>query len=93
MEGVNHEDILLMTDAQGENDCKEKGEAGGQAPLLIHIQSHSIDFYSAIFFSIRDDAKLWKRHKDEKIKQCLTSVSLHLGVYFTRRKYSKHVAQ
>lgn len=73
-----------MTDAQDEMTAR-RGEHWSPAALAHPHSVPTMDLNLA-FLSVRDDAKLWERHKGEKTKSGLTSVSLHLGGYFTRGK-------
>lgn len=46
MEEANYEDSLVMTDAQGENVSRQRGKAGSQQPLFMHIQFNPTALYS-----------------------------------------------
>lgn len=68
MEGANHEDSLLMKDAQDENDGRERGKAGWWSAALSH--SHVMAPHRPLFISIvLVSGMMLNPGKDTKVKR------------------------
>lgn len=62
---MNYEDSHTMTDAQSENVSSREGRLVVSSLCSRTFNSTPLPFIQQ-FFSVRDDAKLWERHKGGK---------------------------